>query len=68
MFCYCGLSFNGELFLSDSGKVSNADHISNNYPPPGLLFVDYFCNMVCYDMSEVAETEVLQLQIEELRA
>ena len=37
-------------------------------PPPGLLFVDYFCNMVCYDMSEVAETEVLQLQIEELRA
>ena len=37
-------------------------------PPPLLLFVDYLCNIVCYDMSEVAETETLQLQIEELSA
>jgi len=30
--------------------------------------VNYLCNIVCYDMSEVAEIEALQLQIEELRA
>lgn len=45
------------------------DYSSHKHPtPPSPLLYEHFCNIIFYDMFEVAETEALQLQIEGLLA
>jgi hypothetical protein len=43
-------------------------HINTPLVSPSPLLYEHFSNIICYDMSEVAEIEALQLEIEGLRA